>query len=301
MLTESQLEDRLNFVTGSDAAVICGMSPWGNKVELWKQKRRITQAQDIGDKPAVRAGNYLEPVVIQWFMDDTGKSVETDDNLIIHPTIPYMAANIDGRVVADNAVFEAKTAGYSKGWGTKDEQMIPDHYLCQVAHYMAVEDAERAFVAVLISGSDFRWYTIERDMRLEKIILEQEAEFWRQVQTGTPPNPASADEVFSLYGANTDTDPAVADLEIERRIFELGKAKEAVKEAKEKQEELENAIKLYMGKHDTLISKDGIILSTWKAAKPTQRFDATLFKKENKETYTKYIKQSEPQRRFLLK
>ena len=301
MLTKERLEERLNFVTGSDASVICGVSPWGNIVELWKQKTRQTTAIDISDKPSVRAGVYLEPVVRQWFSDLTGKNVSTDERLLIHQNIPHMAASIDGRVVSDNAVFEAKTAGWTKGWGEDGENIIPDYYLCQVAHYMAVTDCERAYVAVLISGNDFRWYTIERDMRLEETIIKMEKDFWDLVKSKTPPAPRTSDEIISLYGYESDSDPITSNFKVEHALSDLRSTKIAIKEAQEKQKELEETIKIYMGKHNTLANKDGKILASWNPTKPSRRFDSKVFKEDQPELYGQYLSETKPQRRFLIK
>jgi putative phage-type endonuclease len=300
-LTTEQIEKRLDYITGSDAAVICGASPWGNVVDLWKQKRRIIQPQDISSRPVVRAGNYLEPVVRQWFEDDSNKKVQLDGDLIIHKTIPYMAANIDGRVVEDRAVFEAKTASRDTGWGAIGENVIPDYYLCQVAHYMAVEDAHRAFVAVLIRGSDFRYYTIERDLRFEEMILKKEKEFWEMVKTGVPPKPRTSDELISLHGYATIEDSVESNDEINDALEHIKEIKNYISMAQEKQKELEETVKVYMGKSPVLTSKENKVLATWRTAKSSKRFDANRFKEEQEMLYNEYLTDGTEQRRFLIK
>jgi hypothetical protein len=52
---------------------------------------------------------------------------------------------------------------------------------------------------------------------------------------------------------------------------------------------------------DTLIDADGSPLITYKLGKGRTIFDAKALEKDDPETYKKYLKVGEPQRRFLLK
>lgn len=308
-LTEEQKAERLNYVTGSDAAVICGVSPWGNIIELWQQKLGLLEQEDISWKPAVKAGNYLEPVVAQWFEDETGKKTKERPGIIIHPQYPWMAGNIDRLIDVDirnsnseNAILECKTSSRDDGWGIDGDNTIPDYYLCQVAHYVAVCDVERAYIAVLIRGSDFRWYTYERNHKLEEMLIAKEKAFWECVTTQTPPEPRTTDEIISLYSQANSEEPLIADPDIESKIEAINALKAAMSISETRIKELEAIVKLYMKDKDTLLSSDGKMkLATWKNAKGSVRFDAKTFAKEHEKLYEKYLKSSEPSRRFLIK
>lgn len=301
-LTKEQLEQRLNCITGSDAAIICGVSPYSNAIDLWREKCRLVERPDISDLPAVKAGNYLEPVVRQWFSDLTCKHIETEKSMITHPTLSWMAGNIDGWIPKDKAVFEAKTAGYSNGWGEDGDNTIPDHYLLQVAHYVAVKGCERAFIAVLIGGRDFRHYVYERNAKLEEMLIKKEKAFWECVQTKTAPEPRNADEVISLYGYTSKEESAIATPEIEESIMELTQVRDAIKKHEIQEKELSDKIKCFMAQSDTLYNTSGKIkLATWKASKPVMKFDSKQFQAENKSLYEKYIKQNSSRRTFLVK
>lgn len=300
-LTEAQLEQRLDHVTGSDASIILGCSPWGNIIELWQEKLRLKEREDISHKPGVKAGNYLEPVVCQWFSDETSIQLEIDKNFLVHKEHKWMGGNIDRRVTGQRALFEAKTAGYAKGWGEHGENTIPDYYLCQIAHYVAVDDAELSYIAVLISGNDFRHYHYARNAKLEELIIKKEAEFWNCVQTETPPLPRTPDEVISLYCTANDGSIMIADEEIESMIDELYTIKTVVKEYQEKQKKFETNIKCFMKNRDILTDRSGRPIATWKNAKGAIRFDVKVFAEENEKLYEKYLKTSASSRRFLLK
>jgi putative phage-type endonuclease len=300
-LTPQQLEQRLDYITGSDAAIICGISPWGNIIELWQQKLRLAEQKDIGHLPAVKAGIYLEPVVEQWFCDETGKLTEVDTQFHIHKTIPFMAGNIDRRITDENAILECKTTSRNDNWGVIGDNTIPDYYLCQVAHYAAVCDVEVVYVAVLIRGSDFRWYTYERNSKLEDTIIRKETEFWECVKNETPPEPRSLHEIASLYSIATNEEPLIANQGIEAAINSYQANGKKIKELEEEQDRLQAFIKSYMKERDTLHGLNGNIIATWKNAKGAIRFDGKRFAKENPKLYEQYLKQSDLYRRFLIK
>lgn len=180
MLTAEQEEARLSGVGGSDAPIICGVSKFMAPYELWLIKTRRQEQQDISNSPAVKAGNMLEDAVIKWFEHETGKEITNENRQLRHKQYPWMLANLDGLVKGESAIFEAKTASSARGWGASNENKIPEQYLCQIAHYCAVADVERAYIAVLIRGIDFRHYVYERDLSLEREIIEKERYFWEE-------------------------------------------------------------------------------------------------------------------------
>ena len=98
-----------------------------------------------------------------------------------------MVANIDRRVVGENAVLECKTANQflAKEWESEE---IPASYLLQVQHYLEVTGAEKGYIAVLIGGQRFVWKEIPRDDELIRIIVQIEKDFWMEhVEKRIPP------------------------------------------------------------------------------------------------------------------
>lgn len=193
MLSEEMKLARLSYITGSDAAIICGLSPYTTPYELWEQKTRRSVSEDISHKPAVKAGIMLEPAIRDWLAQELQVPIRTITKLIVHDDLPWMAGNIDGHIVKDSmregAIVEIKTTSSPEGWGDVGSNIIPRNYLLQVVHYMAVCNADRCYVAVLIRGVDFRHYLLERDLVLEEMLIQKEKEFWSCVQLDIPPGP----------------------------------------------------------------------------------------------------------------
>ncbi len=302
MLTNEQIQQRLNFVTGTDASTILGVNPYESILDLYLYKTGFKTAPDISDKPAVKMGNILEPVVCQLFTDATGIELAEHNELIIHSEHNWMAGNIDRKVKNEKAIFEAKTASYAHGWGEQGENIIPKHYLCQITHYMAVCDVVCCYVGVLIGGVDFRHYTIHRSTTLEKILIEKEHEFWHEnVLKQIMPEPRTYDDIIIKYQNETLAKSVVATGEISKDIDNYRMCKQLIKEHSERIEELRDRIARFMGQHETLIDVNGQPAITWKPTKDSFRFDANAFKNEHPDLYAQYIKMSAGQRRFLLK
>lgn len=300
-LTTQQLEQRLNYVTGSDAAIICGVSPWGNVVDLWKYKMRLACPPDISNKSYIKAGNYLEDAVARWFCDETQKEAIVDDEFKVHKLYKFMGGNIDRKIVGENAILECKTTANPKGWGEQGESIIPPYYLCQVAHYAMVCDVDRVYIAVLIRGNELRYYTYERNENLEEVILEKEEEFWYSIEEQIQPEPSNSAEIIAKYANNTVKEAVIADNDIYNEYERLLELKNSLSELEKQKQEAEEKLKLALKNKETLLAPTGEVIATWKPTKPVKRFDANALKKEHEDIYSKYVKECDGYRRFLIK
>ena len=178
---EDWLEYRKQGIGGSDASVACGISRYKSPVELWLEKTGQLPNQEAGE--AAYWGTQLEPLVRAEFTRRTGIEVAHTMQLLQSVEHPFMLANLDGTCEHPDfgpCIFEAKTASAykAKEW----ENSIPEEYLLQIQHYMAVTGYSGAYVAALIGGNTFRWRFVERDEALIAVMIHLEAEFWGYVQ-----------------------------------------------------------------------------------------------------------------------
>jgi putative phage-type endonuclease len=187
MLTREQLGARKEGIGGSDAGVIAGLSPFKTQFELWLEKRGTIAPPDLSDNEAVHFGNVLEDVIAQEYSERTGNKVRRVNKTQYHKQYPWMLANIDRDVISSNRILEAKTAGFSVGWGAAGTDEVPETHNLQCQHYLAVTEKEIADLAVLIGGRDFRIYHIPRDDELIASLIEIESEFWDKVCIGVQP------------------------------------------------------------------------------------------------------------------
>jgi putative phage-type endonuclease len=301
MLTKEQLVERLSYVTGSDAATICGLNPWKTAVQLWLEKTGRSEQDDISEANHIKFGNYMEDGVAKWFEAESGKTVVKEPAMLIHPKHDWMAGNIDFKVVGENAILECKTALKTDGWGD-GENIIPEQYLLQAAHYCAVGNFDKCYIGVVFSMTrEFRWYVYDRNEILEQKLIKAEYEFWHNcVLADTAPIAKTEADVLVLCKRTTDN-PITATPQIATTVYSLRTVKDKIDQLKDEEQLYRDSIATFMIEHEVLIDIDGSLLVTWKQTKPIEGFDKAKFKKEHPELYKKYIKMEDPRRPMSVK
>ncbi|KIL38218.1 endonuclease [Gordoniibacillus kamchatkensis] len=267
---EDWLDYRRKGIGGSDVAAICGMSRYKSPMEVYLDK--IGELAPIEDNPKMKAGRILEPVIADWFAEETGYKVWKQNAIFQHQDHPFMLANIDRWLPGQNAGLEIKNTGeFSRDdWsGTQ----APTEYIMQCNHYMAVTGAERWFIAVLIGGWDFQWKVIERDERLIQNLITIETEFWHNnVLAKVPPAYSHQDtdylnERYAESSPGRGVDLPEEAYPIMQSLYEA----RAAKKASEMQEDTaKNQIKGIMQDAE-LAYFQGDLKFTWKANKNGQR------------------------------
>ena len=296
------LEARRTGIGGSDVAAILGLSKWATPLSVYMQKRGELSEQPEND--AMRWGRYLEPAVRQAYADATGNEVRVLTDMIRHPAHDFMLANLDGFVMpvdGPRRVFEAKTARTAEGWGEPGSDQIPQPYLLQVQHYLAVTGFIVADVAVLIGGSDFRIYEVPEDRELQEMLVDAEADFWARVQRGEPPEPVTAADAIARWGRSSRSDLVMADETVMQALQTIRAARESIKQAEAIEDSAKAIVMRALGEADTLVDAAGRTLCTWKASAAPQRLDTVGLKASHPWLYEQFLKAGEPSRRFLLK
>ncbi|MDF2652995.1 MAG: endonuclease, partial [Paenibacillus sp.] len=194
LIHDEWLEYRKQGIGGSDVAAIVGLSRFKSAYSVYLDK--IGELPPLEDNPKMKAGRVLEPVIADWFTAETGIRTQEQKFIFQHPEHKFMLANIDRWIPGENAGLEIKnTSEYCRhDWFDGNTEIIPTEYQLQANHYMAVLNAERWYVAVLIGGWDFQWRIIERDEELIKNLIMIEQDFWEShVQMQVPPAVGSKD------------------------------------------------------------------------------------------------------------
>jgi putative phage-type endonuclease len=295
---DAWLDQRRTGIGGSDVAAILGLSKWKTPLAVYQEKRGEVEPQP--DNPAMRWGRYLEPVVRQAYADETGREVRVLPDMLRHPKHHFMIANIDG-FTSDQRIFEAKTARTADGWGEPGTDQIPQPYLLQVQHYLAVAQFAVADVAVLIGGSDFRLYEVPADTELQQMIIEAEAQFWDCVQKGEPPAPISYADMQARYGRSSTPGSVLATEEVQAAVMRLHDVRTRMAQLEAEEEHYKALVMGALGDKDTLVDAQGTVMATWKASAPAKRFDSAAFRVMHPDLYEQFVKLGEPSRRFLLK
>ena len=297
---EDWLEYRKAGIGGSDAAVVCGISRYKSPVELWMEKTGQLPSQEAGE--AAYWGNLLESLGREEFTKPTG--IQVTKPTVIYPSQehPFMLANVDG-LCDDNShgpcIFEAKTASAYKAGEWEDS--IPDEYMIQIQHYMAVTGYRGAYIAVLIGGNAFRWKFVERDEELIAMLISLEAGFWEHVRKGTPPaldgSNASARFLAERFPNSVPQSEIALPKNAQKLLSQYDEACRQLEESTARKQEAENLLKEMLGDHE--IGTAGNRVVTWKSV-TQERLDTKTLKAEHPTLFKKYASQTS-YRRFAIK
>ncbi len=242
---DAWLAERQKSIGSSEAAAVLGVSPYDAPIDIWQRKLNIVGEKECSEQ--MLWGNLLEPVIAAEYQRRTGMAFTGTQLFFRHPERPWMTATLDG-LRADGRIAELKTAGaWAREWGDEDSDEVPEPYLVQVHHQMAVTGAEVADIAVLIGGQRFQIYTVERNEDLIGLILETEERFWQCVERRIPPTWGKLDAralaaVYPECSGSVDLDASTSAL-----VAEYETAKKAEKENEEKVETLKSGILAALG------------------------------------------------------
>lgn len=296
------LKERQKGIGGSDVAAILGLSKYRTPLDVYEEKVSDVPIQSI-ETPRMKAGIRLEQVIADWFAEESGKKVIMDNKIRKHREYPFLIANLDRVILAQNGegtgVLECKTTNsfYARSWETE----IPMEYYCQLQHYLAVTGWKWGELAILIDGYDFKRFYFDRDEEFITGMIEKLKEFWGHVENRIIPSPINEADVLKLFPQEQTGKVITATPELTRMIQELKTEKDRVKYITLGNDKLEESLKLLMGDAEAIQDSEGKVLITWKAAKDSQTFNSKLFKTKHPDLYSEFTETKQGSRRFILK
>ncbi len=182
---EAWLVERSKSVGASEAAAAIGVCLYSSPIDVWQRKLGLSPPQP--ESEPMLWGSLLEPVILAEYERRTSRAVFDRQKFVRHAVHPWMTATLDG--VSEDRVVEVKTAtAYASDWGDVESDQIPDAYLIQVQHQMAVTGLDRADVVVLIGGQRLLIYEVARNADLIDMIEKRLSAFWACVLNRTPPD-----------------------------------------------------------------------------------------------------------------
>lgn len=208
---------RKSGVGGSLVGTIAGLNKWESAVTaFYKYTGQIDDT--VPDSPAMEWGRRLESVVLDKFADEHPEmkvlnSVGTWQN----NERTFQIANPDAIAVEPDgslSVIEIKTAKYPDDW----TDGVPLYYLTQVQWYMSTLGLSKAYVAVLIGGSDYREYEVPADPFQQQADIELVQRFLAAVKENKAPD---WDGSKSTHETVRQLHPEIQDVEVE--LGELGR------------------------------------------------------------------------------
>ena len=290
MLTEEQIKERVHYLGGSEAAAVLGLSRWKTPLQVWAEKTGLIQPEQV-DNLAVEVGNELEELVAKLFSKRTGKKVHRVTETVFHPVHQFLGANLDRRVVGEDAILECKAVGAwaAKEWAGED---VPQEYVLQCLHYLAVTGKQRAYIAVLVGGNrEFKWKVVERDEKMIQEIVSREVAFWKGfIETKIMPKLITRDDsdtLFKLFPNGDDGAQIVLGDEADKIVESIKSLQQDAILLDGTIEKEKNALKAMLGGNAVAIT--GRFKITWKN-QVTNRIDVEGLKSNHPELCAAYVK-----------
>ena len=302
---EEWLKVRESGIGSSEIATIVGLNPWETPYQLWRRKLGIDPPKQ--ENFAMKAGHYLEDAVARFWHDETGcdiiKSSATDwiirDNertfLQVSPDRTYWLYGMP-HAKANKGILECKTTQR-----TIDEDDIPKAWFCQVQYQLGVAGLEQGSLAWLSCGREFGYKDLSFVPDFYGWLVEEAEKFWTDNVIGrAEPQAANVADVLLKYDKHTDGKTLEVGLEVYLDCQELKEVREQIDALSKRKDEIEGRIKFAFGDAES-ISYGGNTLATWKAPKPSRKFDYKTYLKEHADLCQPYMAESQGARRFLIK
>ncbi|MEN3132954.1 YqaJ viral recombinase family protein [Bacillus albus] len=286
------LEARQQGIGGSDVAAIAGLSKWKSQVQVFLEKTQAIE-QEAVQSEAAYFGNVLEEVVAQEFTKRTGLKVQRRNAILQHPEYHWMLANVDRLIVGERVGLECKTASeyLKKEW---EDDEVPEAYILQCQHYMAVTGYEAWWIAALIGGNKFVYKKIERDEVIIQYLIHMERDFWlNHIEKDEPPmfdgSEASTQLLKRFYPESVEGSSIGLEKQEELLIEARDQVDREIKVLQEQKAEYENKLKAKLGICEKGTTENYTIY--WKSY-TSNRFDSKRFKTEHPDLYKKYTKET---------
>lgn len=303
------LDVRKKGIGSSDASAAVGLNPYQSRLELWMVKtgRDAALPKPDSDDPTspVYWGHILEPIVAEQYSKQTGRKVRRVNAVLQHPDPDkhWMLANLDYSVVAseDVQILECKTTGEFGAWLWKEG--VPDYVQCQVQHQLAVTGKQAADVCVLLCGQKLEIYRVERNEALITDLIELEREFWRYVETDTPPPADGSESADRALRALYPKDNGVCldlteDEDLSDCFDQLRTVREQAEALAANEARLKQTIQGCMGEATTAVFRNGWV--SWKRSKDSLSLNTKALLKDQPDLLTQYPLTKTGSRRFLI-
>ena len=192
------------IISGTDIGAILGCNPHNSAYDVWN-KRKNGEAKPIPEnmQEYVEWGIRLEDMISKKYADDN--DVKVRESEVIKDG--YKSGSPDRLVKSREGVrwgLEIKTnAGPT--WSEP-----PEHYVLQCRWYMMLTNLNRWDLACLFRGSEYKQWTITRDLDIERNLVKLADAFYNEYIAGdnTPfhverikssPEPIRSDNIDALW------------------------------------------------------------------------------------------------------
>lgn len=293
---DEKLQYRLKGLGGSDISGVLNISKYKSQAEIYYEK---TSENYVNTPPteAMRLGVVLEPYiktrVKEYFKEHYNKTIEVREEKFIlrNNNMPFMLANVDGLIFENDILIGGLECKSTANRGNKNlENDIPQDYLAQCLHYMAVTGLNIWYLAIYEQGKAFYLHKIQHTPEITETIMQKAKQFWEEnVLKRIPPISSvdySKEFIELLYPTPTDETIEIEQT-FEEKLEKLENIKEKIKLLDNEKEDIEKKIQLKLANATYGICGNYNI--SWKTQE-RKTLDTPRLKKEHPEIYEDYKK-----------
>jgi putative phage-type endonuclease len=255
---QAWLEARRKGLGSTDGPAILGLDRWRSGRDVYADKNGLEPDRPV-TAPMEWGLRLEDAIAFAWSEKSGGATRRVPMRRAKHVTTFPMIASIDrlGVLNGETIVVELKSARVgSEGYVKEEDQddvepalRIPPGYYVQVQHQLEVANLERAELAVLFGGSDFRRYRIPRDRDFGADLVEELGAWWRDYYLAGVEPPVGPDDGPGLvrrFPRSTALEK-VPNSEILLVVAELLRLDDQVEELERERNLFANRVKDYLG------------------------------------------------------
>lgn len=311
---EGWLRERQKLLTATDIPSVLGIPGARSALETWYQKKDalMARAESEAIRQAKKAGHDFEDFNALMFSKAAGRHVERSQNLLRSTKYPWLGCTLDylqhetiARSMESPRTLTIKLGGWplelknagshaaDDMWPLGGEPCLP--WQVQLITQSIVMQVPMGSLSAWL-GSPFvhhRWCDIERDSKLEEIILEEGGAFWKSLKRKNPPKDPDPKVAFEVLRRLS---PALAKrkvislprevVEIDRVISIFANACDKKKEdydlAKSKLDMARADLAALIGEHDGGKLPDGTVWTFKHVHVPAHQVAAHSYRKLNR-------------------
>lgn len=300
--SQDWVDERKNYIGGSDVAAILGESSYSTPLQVWLRKKGLIDQVD--STPIMEFGNVFEPVMADYFSHITGLKTRRVNQSFAESEHTFLRANIDRQIlngdgVDGTGVLELKTTTSHRLKSLDGEYPIEWKY--QITHYLSLTGYNYAYL-IIYERDTCKYYEPILIQRNEKWIAETQQKlihWWQKhMVEGMRPDPINGEDALLLYPDASDGEVVEASAEDRAYYEELVKVRRKINELAFEKDLLEAFLKNSIGEGERLVAS-GRDLITWKNQE-ANRLDTKELKQRYPALCKKFVKQTKT-RRFVVK
>lgn len=181
-ITETQRQNRKQYIGSSDVAAILGLDPYKTPYEIWCKMVYNMETEESSDKALL--GLDFEKILVEWLSRKLNKEIITDPlSLEFIDSTGIFVSHPDGIIKDLPEGVEVKMTQIADDWETEGTDMIPRHFWLQCQAHCYCGNFKCVHVAVMLInfyGYQIKYYRVDRNEKVIEEMVKKCTEFYNE-------------------------------------------------------------------------------------------------------------------------